>query len=241
MQEGQTNGFSPLCLLSWSFRWDLCLNACRQRGSTAERQTDMWEADRWDRCELTLSHIWQAKGLSLLWTLSCFLRSGALMNDFPQTSHRYGLNPVWIFRCSGTQRWDRWGRSFFGSTLEIHHLISSTHNSLKTSFTQWPHQCNHGNQVIPYLSHIWNRTLSVTACDDVTVRWSYLSSGVSVPFRWACVVKALVQISHANGRSAEWSFSCFLQTHTHTHTHTHFTGWSYLKDQSIKVCEVLLR
>lgn len=50
----------------------------------------------------TLSHIWQANGRSLLWTRSCFFKSGARMKDLPQTSHLYGLKPVWIFRCSGT-------------------------------------------------------------------------------------------------------------------------------------------
>lgn len=83
VQDGHTKGFSPLCLLSWSFRWDLCLNACRQTG-----EEKPWrETNRWTFGELTFSHIWQANGLSLLWTLSCFFRSGARMNDFPQTSH----------------------------------------------------------------------------------------------------------------------------------------------------------
>lgn len=60
VQELQTKGFSPRCLLSWSLRWDLCLKA--------------------------LSHIWHANGLSLLWTLSCFFKSGARIKDFPHTS-----------------------------------------------------------------------------------------------------------------------------------------------------------
>lgn len=38
-----------------------------------------------------------------------------------------------------------------------------------------------------------------------------LAAPSTLPLRCACVVKALVQISQAKGRSAEWSFSCFLR------------------------------
>lgn len=67
VQDGQTKGFSPRCRRSWSFRWDLCLKACTHTdtGQTLRQVKDR-QADYLTGRDPTLSHIWQAKGLSLL-------------------------------------------------------------------------------------------------------------------------------------------------------------------------------
>lgn len=51
------------------------------------------------------------------------------MNDFPQTSHLYGLKPVWIFRCSATEETESEHTAAVCSGLANEYLLTSVYLS----------------------------------------------------------------------------------------------------------------
>lgn len=105
-------------------------------------------------------------------------------------------------------------RSLVAMNALVFFQIWSSNERLPTNVTSVRFEARVDLQVL--WTHTVNKHNSVTLTP--VIQQVVKCVRLFLPFRWACVVKALVQISQAKGLSAEWSFSCFLQKqHTHTH------------------------
>ena len=127
-QNSHLNGFSPVCILSWSFMWCLNLNC--------------------------LPHTLQGNGLGMvvLWVSICLFKWLFLIHSFPRISHLNGLSPVWVLQWS--LKWLNW-RNFF---LQLGHwccLLSTCGHECSFMALTVVQTAPHNRQMSLFCSDTW--------------------------------------------------------------------------------------